>query len=103
MKINEVSSNLNQIGNLETPQSRTKESGSVDTQTAEKENQKGAQVEISSTSVEFSRAAEKMDEVPKERADKIDQLKMAVQNGTYNVDSKEIAEKVVDDSINNII
>ncbi len=103
MKINEVSSNLNQIGNLETSQSRMKESGSVDTQTTEKENKKGAQVEISSTSVEFSKAAEKMEEVPPERAEKIEQLKMAVQNGTYNVDSKKIAEKVVEDSISNIV
>ncbi|MBN2420194.1 MAG: flagellar biosynthesis anti-sigma factor FlgM [Deltaproteobacteria bacterium] len=103
MKINEISNNMNQIGNLESSQSRLKETASVNNQPAEKEFEKGAKVDISSTSVEFSKAAEKMENVPKDRADKVEQLKMMVQNDTYNVDSKKIAEKVLEDSISNII
>ena len=103
MKINEISNNMNQIGNLDSTQSRVKEAESLNNQPAEKEFDKGAKVEISSTSVEFSKAAEKMDNVPKDRADKVEELKMMVQNGTYEVDSEKIAEKVVEDAISNII
>ena len=94
---------MNQIGNLDSTQSRVKEAESLNNQPAEKEFDKGAKVEISSTSVEFSKAAEKMDNVPKDRADKVEELKMMVQNGTYEVDSEKIAEKVVEDAISNII
>ena len=103
MKINEISNNMNQIGNLESSQTRLKESGNVDSQAAEKEFQKGAKVEISETSVEFSKAAEKMEKVPEERSEKIEQLKMMVQNDTYNVDSEKIAEMVLEESISTII
>jgi len=103
MKINEISNNMNQIGNLETSQSRQKEADNVNNQAAEKEFEKGAKVEISNTSVEFSKAAEKMENVPRERAEKVEQLKMMVKDDTYDVDSKKIAEKVLDDSIENIV
>ena len=103
MKINEISNNMNQIGNLESSQSRLKETGNVNNQPAEKEFEKGTRVEISSTSVEFSKAAEKMENVPKERTDKVEQLKMMVQNDTYNADSEKVAEKVLEDSVSNII
>ena len=99
MKINEISNNMNQVGNLESSQSKVKEAGSVNNQAAEKEFEKGTKVDISSTSVEFSKAAEKMENIPKERAEKVEQLKMMVKNDTYEVDSKKIAEKVVEDSI----
>ena len=105
MKINEVSNNMNQIGNLESSSSQTrlKEAGNVNSQGTEKEFQKGTKVDISKTSVEFSKAAEKMENVPKERAEKVEQLKMMVKNGSYNVDSKKIAEKVLEDSVTNIV
>ena len=103
MKINEIQNNLNQIGNLESSQGRLKETGSVNNQPAEKEFEKGTKVDISNTSVEFSKAAEKMENVPKDRADKIEELKMMVKNDTYNPDSKKIAEKVLEDSLSNTI
>ncbi len=104
MKINEISKNMNQIGNLDSSQtSRLKEAGNVNSQAAEKEFQKGAQVDISKTSIEFSKAAEKMENVPRERTEKVEQLKMMVKNDTYNVDSKKVAEKVLNDSVTSII
>ena len=103
MKINEVQNNMNQIGNLESSQSRLKETGNVSNQPDEKGFEKGTKVDISNTSVEFSKAAEKMENVPSDRADKIEELKMMVKNDTYNVDSKKIAEKVLEDSVSNII
>lgn len=103
MKINEISNNMNQVGNLESSQSRQKEPDNVNNQAVEKEFEKGTKVDISNASVEFSKAAEKMENVPKERADKVEQLKMMVKTDTYDVDSKKIAEKVLEDSITNII
>lgn len=99
MKINEISSNINQVGNLETSGSKQKDANTVDNQAVEKESQKGTKVDISEASVEFSKAAEKMDNVSKERADKVEHLKMMVQNDSYNVDSKKIAEKLMDEFI----
>ena len=103
MKINEISNNMNQIGNLEPSQTRLKEAANVNSQAAEKEFQKGTKVEISQTSVEFSKAAEKMEKVPEERAEKVEKLKMMVQNDTYDVDSKKIAEMILEDSLSTII
>jgi len=103
MKINEISNNTNQIGNLDSSQNRLKEAGDVSNQAPEKEFEKGTKVDISSASVEFSKAAEKMNNVPKERADKVEQLKMMVQDDTYSVDSKKIAEKVLEDTVTDIV
>lgn len=103
MKINEISNNINQVGNLESSQNRVKEAESVNSQAAEKEFEKGTKVDISNESVEFSKAAEKMEKVPKERAEKVEQLKMMVQDGTYEVDSEKIAEKVLEESISDIL
>ena len=44
-----------------------------------------------------------MDEVPEERAKKIEALKAQVMNDTYHVDSKNIAEKILDDTLFNIV
>ena len=103
MKVNEIPNNMNQIGNLESSQNRLKEAGNLESQTAEKQFEKGARVDISSASVEYSKAAEKMENVPRERSDKVAKLKLMVQNDTYNVDSKKIAEKILEDSLKNII
>jgi len=102
MKINQISNNMDQVGNLESSGSKQKQEKNVDGQILEKGNQAGTKVDISSTSVEYSRAAEKMDEVPEERAKRLEELKVMVKNDTYNVDSKKIAEKIVNDSLENI-
>ena len=103
MKINEVSNSINRVGNLDPSQARPKEADNVSSQTAEKDSGKGAKVDISQESMEFSKAAEMMEAVPDERAAKIEELRTMVKNGTYNVDSKKVAEKVLADSITNII
>jgi negative regulator of flagellin synthesis FlgM len=103
MKINEISNSINKIGNLDPSQVRQKEADNVSSQQTEKDSGKGTKVDISQESVDFSKAAEKMELVPEERAARLEQLKTMVKNGTYNVDSKKVAEKVLADSITNII
>jgi negative regulator of flagellin synthesis FlgM len=102
MKISDVSHNIGKIGSLETAVKKQKEeegnapAASAPIQTSER-------VDLSKTSVEYSNAAEKVEEVAKERADKVENLRMKVSNGTYNVDSRKIAEKIVNDSLFNAV
>lgn len=102
MKIDDISRDMNQIGNLET--SNNKQAGEEKKPTPiEGAHQSGAKVDLSDASVEFSRAAKKMDEVPEDRAQKIEDLKVKVQSDTYDVDSIKIAEKIIEDALSNII
>ena len=103
MKIDDISQKLGQIGNLEAYTKKQAEEENKALKGPENNPQPDAKVDFSSTSVEFSRAAEKMDEVPKERAEKIEALKAEVMNDTYHVDSKDIAEKILDDALSNIV
>ena len=103
MKIDDISRDMNQIGNLETSNNRQTGEERRASSISEGVPQPDAQVDLSNASVEFSRAAKKMDEVPEERAQKIEDLKVKVQNDTYNVDSMKIAEKIVNDALSNIV
>ncbi|NLA75340.1 MAG: flagellar biosynthesis anti-sigma factor FlgM [Deltaproteobacteria bacterium] len=105
MKVNEISGSINKVGTLDPSQTRPKEVDNINGQgqAAEKEFEKGTKVDISQRSVEFSKAAEKMVIVTEERAAKIEQLKEMVKTDTYNVDSKKVAEKVLADSITDLI
>ena len=103
MKIDDISRNLGQIGNMESTGGKQPENGSKSVPIPEKENQPGAKVDFSSISVEYSRAAAKMNEVPEERARKIEELKMKVRDDMYNVDSEKIAEKIVNETLSNIL
>lgn len=99
MKINDISNSLGQLGNLDSNVVKNKEEQNSTENVDQKNSQSGTRVEISNTSVEVNRASEKMDVVPEERVKKIEDLKMMVSNDTYNVDSKKIAEKIVNDSL----
>jgi negative regulator of flagellin synthesis FlgM len=99
MKINDLSHNINKIGNLETAAKKQKEEETSVNPTTATSVQSGERVELSNTSVGYSNAAEKMEEAPKDRTDKIESLKMKISDGTYNVDSRKIAEKIIKDSL----
>ena len=104
MKIDNISQNIGQIENLDStttkPADKEITSG---TAVPEKVDQQGTRVDFSNTSVEFSRAAEKMDKVLEDRMKKIEDLKKEIKDDTYYVDSKEIAEKIIDDTLSNIL
>ena len=99
MKINDLSHNLSHLGNLETTANKQKEEQSNAIQVTSNIVHTDAKVDFSNTSVEYSRAAEKMEDVPEDRANKIEILKMMVNNNAYNVDSTKIAEKIIKDSL----
>jgi negative regulator of flagellin synthesis FlgM len=101
MKINELSNNIGKIGNLETAANKQKEEETKASQAQSASLQPSERVDFSSASVEFSNASEKMEKTPDERAERIAALKTSVSNGTYNVDSAKIAERIINDSLFN--
>ena len=53
------------------------------------------QIKISDKAVEFQFALQKIKDTADIRMEKVEGLKQQVQAGTYNVDGKEIAEKII--------
>jgi anti-sigma28 factor (negative regulator of flagellin synthesis) len=104
MKVNEISNSINKVGNLDPSQTRLKEAENISGQgqAAEKDSGKGAKVDISQESVELARRLKRwilsLKRGCKDRAAQNDGKK-----DTYSVDSKKVAEKVLADSITNII
>ena len=104
MKINEINQNSNLISNsTEAGANRQIDEHKKPVHEAEKNGHQGTQVDISDKSVEFSKAAEMMDNVTPERAAKIDALKEEIDKGTYDVDSNKIADKILDDLLTDLI
>ncbi len=50
---------------------------------------------ISNTSLEFRKASEMMDRENPERAERIQEIQRKIQEGTYQVDSADVAEKII--------
>ncbi len=104
MKIDEIHHNINVINNSEESGTNKKiEEQKKPAHEPEKTEQQGTQVDFSNKSVEFSRAAEMMEKVPAERAEKINELKEKIKDGTYDVDSNEIAEKILEDMLTDLV
>lgn len=104
MKIDEIYQNTNLISNSgESAANRKAEEQNKPAQEPEKSGQSETKVNFSETSVEFSKVAEMMEKVPPERAEKINELKDKIIDGTYSVDSTKIAEKVLEDMLANLV
>jgi negative regulator of flagellin synthesis FlgM len=58
-------------------------------------------VAISDAAKEIQEVKKQLDEVPDVRADKVAELKAQIENGTYEIKSEEIAEKMLTDSLFN--
>ena len=99
MKINDLTNNVSKIANLETAANRQREEENNANPATSNIARSGEMVELSNASVEYSNAAEKMEIAPVERALKIENLRMQVQNGDYNVDSVKVAEKIIKDDL----
>ena len=102
MKINDLTHNISKITNLETTANRQKEEDNTAGQATGNTAQAVERVELSNMSVEYSSAAEKMEVAPVERIEKIEKLRMQIHNGSYNVDSAKIADKIVKDTLFNV-
>ena len=58
-------------------------------------------VDISDTAKRVSAARDELNRIPDVREEKVAALKKEIENGTYKVDSEEIAEKMLKDGILN--
>lgn len=58
-------------------------------------------VNISDAAKEIQEVRKELDKIPDVRADKVEQLKNQIENGTYEIKSEEIAEKMLKDSLLN--
>lgn len=58
-------------------------------------------VNISDAAKEIQEVRKELDNIPEVRAEKVEQLKNQIENGTYEIKSEEIAEKMLKDSLLN--
>jgi negative regulator of flagellin synthesis FlgM len=58
-------------------------------------------VEISSRAQEMKGARDALQALPDVRAEKVEQVKAQIEQGTYEVNGKQIAEKIIRDSLFN--
>jgi flagellar biosynthesis anti-sigma factor FlgM len=57
------------------------------------------EVEISGTTQLLFKARKSMDDLPLVRVDKINPINKVIQNGSYEIKDKEVAEKVVQETL----
>ena len=62
-----------------------------------------AKVEISDILITFDSVKEVMDKIDPERVAKVQAIKEAIVQGTYKVDSGAIADKILKDSLPNLV
>jgi negative regulator of flagellin synthesis FlgM len=104
MKIDEIyqSANLIESAKGKSTGAREAEPSGTQAQSATQKQDRGAEVELSSTSVEVRLAREAMEAQPPDRAEKVARLKEQVAEGAYEVDPKDIAEKMIQTSISDL-
>ena len=61
---------------------------------------KGDSLNISNEAYSTAKKADQLKEMPDVREEKVSALKREIDNGTYNVAGKEVAEKIVNNAIN---
>ena len=72
--------------------------------TSDKAANQGAKtdkVEISEAAKEIQEVRKQLDNTPDVRSEKVEQLKNQIENGTYEIKSEEIAEKMLKESLFN--
>lgn len=70
-------------------------------ESAEKKVAKTDTVNISEAAKEIQEVRQQLDEIPDVRTEKVQQLKKEIENGTYEINSEKIAEKMLRESLFN--
>lgn len=99
MKIYDIQNQIEYIGKIE---KRPDESGILSSKEKEDSSIKD-NVALSSQSKEMQKIYETLKETPDIRIEKVNALKQAIQKGEYNVDSQKLAEKMLNESILDLI
>ena len=58
-------------------------------------------VQISQASADMAKAKEIINDQPEVRVEKVDEVKREINNGSYKVDGKKVAEKIIKENILN--
>lgn len=104
MKIDDTYQNITLVsGTNESTGKKKPEEVAEDVKSTEKGTGSGAEVDFSSTSVEVSKAAALAAKEQPGRAQKVEEIATKVQEGTYDVNSSQVAEAIVRESLANIV
>jgi flagellar biosynthesis anti-sigma factor FlgM len=96
MKIDEISKQIGLMSPATDSASRTKAEGTQTGRPGSAETRESAaKIELSKASVEYQKIAEAAQADQSGRIERVNQLREAVENGQYAVDSSRVAEKVV--------
>ena len=105
MEINKA--NANQVGAAQISEQSKVQKKSVDAKNTASAKQavspSGDRVEISSDATVLAQGMDTIKNSADVRADRVAELKRAIQSGNYKVDSKKIAEKMIDSSLEEAI
>lgn len=83
-KVQELNQSKNQVKKNETK----KEDGPV-----------SDRISLSGRAKEIAELKKQIDELPEIRAEKVEALKKAIENGTYEVDSLKVAQKILEEEL----
>jgi flagellar biosynthesis anti-sigma factor FlgM len=102
MKIDDISQQRNLLSSTaEVSGSRKGDAGAQQTPS---EVQGGeTRVELSSTSLELSRAGELMESESSSRSDKVQEIKSLLSKGQYEVDARQVADKVLREALSDFL
>ncbi len=104
MKIDEIYRNLSVVQN--SPGSQGVQQANPESSQAHNVNKNAdqdAKVEISDISIAFNNVKEALDRENPERTAKVQALKEAITQGNYKVDSGAVADKILKDSLPNLV
>ena len=106
MKIDEIYQNTNIIhGKNESivKEKAQEEQNSKSDQAKKEDKQSGTEVAFSKTSVEFSKATTIMETEPVERAERINEIRDRINNGTYEINATKVADKIIKNTLSTML
>ena len=92
MKLTDVISQIRTDNKIEVKKTRQMENGSKATVSSSPDT-----VDLSSGSKDVQKMQEILNQTPSVRTELIESLKAQIEGGTYNVDSRDIADKMMDE------
>jgi flagellar biosynthesis anti-sigma factor FlgM len=99
MKINEITSQTETTSYVEQAQKPKQTKKNQATRSSEAGKQQTDKVDLSDQSKEMKKIYTAQQMAPDIRTEKVDQVKQLVDQNRYQVDSKSVAEKMIQDSI----
>lgn len=85
-----ITGGIQNVSEIYTKENRVNKLNNVDKVDAPKDD-----VKISATGKDFSIAMNALKDVPDVREDKVNDIRSRIENGTYNVSGKDVAEKLL--------